>query len=57
MDNAAQIAALQKKLKAIEAYCAGWKKCQDGSYEMALCNSGYDRVYAEIKALHEQATK
>jgi hypothetical protein len=44
---------LQEKLKSILQYCDGWKNCQDGSYEMALHNSGYDRVLKEIKEIRE----
>lgn len=28
--------------------CAHWLSCQDGSYECALHNSGYDTVVREI---------
>jgi hypothetical protein len=44
---------LQAKAKAILEYCEGWKKCQDGSYEMALLNSGYDKVLKEIKDIRD----
>jgi len=49
---------LQAKAKDILQYCEGWKKCQDGSYEMALHNSGYDKVLKEIRdILDMESTK
>ncbi len=30
-----------------------WKKCQDGSYEMALFMSGYDKLKEQYNALKE----
>lgn len=44
---------LQKKA-GILAKCEGWKRCQDGSYEMALHYAGFDEVCAEIARRKEQ---
>jgi len=32
---------------------SGWKKCQDGSYEMALDHVGYYKLMKEIRNLEE----
>jgi hypothetical protein len=42
---------LEAKLASILKYCEGWKSCQDGSYEMALDNSGYSKVLEQIRVL------
>lgn len=42
---------LQAKAKSILERCAGWKKCQDGSYEMALHHSGLHEVLQQIEAI------
>ena len=31
-----------------------WKSCQDGSYEMALHESGYDRLRKMLEDLEEE---
>jgi hypothetical protein len=45
---------LKEKLQAIEKKCQHWKSCQDGSYEMALHNSGYFRVLEQLKELRNE---
>ena len=47
----AELETLQAKAKAILASCEGWKKCQDGSYEMSLHYAGYDQVLTQIQEL------
>lgn len=44
---------LEAKAKAILQYCEGWKSCQDGSYEMALDNSGYSEVLKQIRDIRD----
>ncbi len=38
-----------EKMSQIEDKCYGWKKCQDGSYEMALESNGYYELVKELK--------
>ena len=42
---------LEAQAAAILKYCEGWKTCQDGSYEMALDNSGYYKIVKRINEL------
>ena len=42
------LADLEKKRDTILAQCAGWQRCQDGSYEMALHYAGFNEVCTEI---------
>ncbi len=48
---------LLKQRDSILKWCEGWKKCQDGSYEQALWNSGYHTVCALITQLEENNGK
>ena len=51
-----ELETLQTRAKAILESNAHWKSCQDGSYEMALHNSGYWEIVEKIKELeHEQS--
>jgi hypothetical protein len=52
-----QINTLEKKAKDILARCESWKKCQDGSYEMALSNSGYYNLIEQVQALKQASIK
>ena len=52
-----QINTLEKKAKDILANCESWKKCQDGSYEMALNNSGYYDIIGQIAILVQASIK
>ena len=52
-----QINILEKKAKDILAQCESWKKCQDGSYEMALSNSGYYDIIEQIATLVQASIK
>jgi hypothetical protein len=54
VDVQSEIDALKGQLLKIEQSCESWKKCQDGSYEMAMLKAGYDRVYDQITALKAQ---
>ena len=36
--------------------CKGWKKCQDGSYEMALHYAGYDDLIKQIEEYQNERT-
>jgi len=44
---------LKAKAAAILESCEGWKKCQDGSYEMALHYAGYDVLLKQIREYKE----
>jgi len=46
-----ELGTLQARAKAILESQAHWKSCQDGSYEMALHNSGYWNTVEKIKEL------
>ena len=46
-----ELETLKAKAAAILESCEGWKKCQDGSYEMALHYAGYDALREQIKVL------
>ena len=46
-----ELETLQARVKAILESNAHWKSCQDGSYEMALHNSGYWETVEKIKEL------
>jgi hypothetical protein len=52
-----QINILEKKAKDILARCESWKKCQDGSYEMALSNSGYYDIIEQVQSLKQVSIK
>ena len=43
-----ELETLQARLKSILESNAHWKSCQDGSYEMALHNSGYWETVEKI---------
>ena len=49
-----ELETLQARVKAILESQAHWKSCQDGSYEMALHNSGYWDVLEQIKKLENR---
>jgi len=42
---------IEEKLKQIRWDNEGWKKCQDGSYEMALDAAGYNVLLKEKEKL------
>jgi hypothetical protein len=44
---------LKAKAAAILESCEGWKKCQDGSYEMALHYAGFNEVMKQIREYKE----
>ena len=46
-----ELETLQARLNSILESNAHWKSCQDGSYEMALHNSGYWETVEKIKEL------
>jgi len=50
MENVNQLIA---EAEAIQNQMAFWKDMQDGSYEMALENSGYYILLKQIKQLQE----
>ena len=52
-----QINTLEEKANDILARCESWKKCQDGSYEMALSNSGYYDLIKQVQALKQVSIK
>ena len=49
-----ELETLQARLKSILEYNEHWKSCQDGSYEMALHNSGYWETVEKIKELENK---
>lgn len=44
---------LKEQRDSILKRCAYWKVCNDGSYELALWESGYHEVCALIKKLED----
>lgn len=52
--NETELEQLEAKREDILNYCVGWKKCQDGSYEMALDNLGFYEVIKRIAQLKGQ---
>lgn len=48
-----ELEQLEAKRKDILDRCAGWKKCQDGSYEMALDGAGFYDVMKRITEVRE----
>ena len=48
-----ELETLKAKAAAILESCEGWKKCQDGSYEMALHYAGYDALLKQIREYRE----
>ena len=48
------IEQLKEKMTNAKSQCSHWLSTKDGSYEMALEDSGY---YAAMKALRELMTK
>lgn len=44
---------IKAKMDEIKARNEHWKKCQDGSYEMALDRAGYWELSEQYKALKE----
>lgn len=40
---------LLKEKKKMEERCAHWYVCNDGSYELALFNLGYEDILNELK--------
>ena len=50
-----ELETLQARAKSILESQAHWKSCQDGSYEMALHNSGYSEILEKIKELSNGA--
>ena len=44
---------IKAKMDEIAARNEHWKKCQDGSYEMALDRAGYYKLADQYKALKE----
>lgn len=53
MTTQEKIEQLKKQIDEIEAKNAFWKRCQDGSYEMALSMAGVYRMCDEIRKLEE----
>ena len=51
LDKQTKLDQLIAERAAIVQLCAGWKKCQDGSYEMALDAAGFYDVIEQIKQL------
>ena len=51
-----ELETLQTRLNSILESNAHWKSCQDGSYEMALHNSGYWETVEKIKELQNEST-
>ena len=49
-----ELETLQACVKAILESNEHWKRCQDGSYEMALHNSGYWETVEKIKELENK---
>jgi hypothetical protein len=49
-----KLETLQARARAILETNAYWKNSQDGSYEMALHNSGYWEVLEQIKKLENR---
>ena len=49
-----ELETLQARAQAILESNAYWKNSQDGSYEMALHNSGYWEVLEQIKKLENR---
>jgi hypothetical protein len=49
-----ELETLQARARAILETNAYWKNSQDGSYEMALHNSGYWEVLEQIKKLENR---
>lgn len=45
---------LKEKAKQIRSSRSHWASCQDGSYEMALNESGYYRLLKEIEDLEKE---
>lgn len=46
--------SLREAAAAILQRNAHWKSCNDGSYEMALDNSGYYRIREKIRVLESE---
>ena len=42
---------LRAKLKEIEKRCAYWLPCNDGSYELALDDAGWNFYYDKLKRI------
>jgi hypothetical protein len=42
---------IKAKIAELETRNAHWKKCQDGSYEMALDRAGYWKLKDQLKEL------
>jgi hypothetical protein len=54
MNELDTIESLKAKAAAIRQRNSYWEGCNDGSYEMALHNAGYDRILAKIKDLESE---
>jgi hypothetical protein len=54
MNDLDTLAELRKTAAAIRQYNSYWEGSNDGSYEMALANSGYYRILEKIKALESE---
>jgi len=48
-----ELEILKVKAADILKRCESWKKCQDGSYEMALHYAGYDELIKQIQEYKE----
>jgi len=44
---------IKAKIEELEASNAYWKKCQDGSYEMALDRAGYYKLVEQYNSLKD----
>ena len=54
--NEDKLKELRKLAALILSTNAHWKSCQDGSYEMALHNSGYYDLLDEINEIKKNET-
>jgi phosphoribosyl-ATP pyrophosphohydrolase len=54
MDDLNTIESLKVKAADIRQRNSYWEGCNDGSYEMALHNAGYDKIVAKIKELESE---
>lgn len=56
MPNSVQLELMSLELDrdSILHKCACWKRCQDGSYEMALHHAGFNSVVKKIAEIKEK---
>lgn len=51
MKTADRIAEIEAQMADLRESNAHWKRCQDGSYEMALDVAGYWKLHQELQEL------